>query len=221
MAPSASQGQLSRLLVAEREAAAAVRAAVTSGPRPLAVPLAELRQGLMAAGERWRGHHQSHLRRHLNHDPDVDGGSGDGDGNAILQQDPVLGPMLAAAVAAGVPEYVGLPLTASNLRVLLRQHPCREIRRIVYDRGLLPRLAAALQRLGALAAVRQQLAALQGYTSFSELSYSQTGLAIADAETVLQLLQDLAEGLRPAAEAEVRNSALCWLVVLIVLPHSC
>ncbi|GIL81760.1 hypothetical protein Vretifemale_10771 [Volvox reticuliferus] len=197
----------------ERDAAALVNAAVLTGQGPpLAISLEELSQALQAAhyskGGRRRGR-RGHIC--LQTSGSVDGGTaaagsdGAGTGGNALKEDPLLGPMLAAAAAAGVPASMGLPLTPANLRALLRHHPCGAVRRAVYEAGLLPRLAAALQHWGELAVVRRRLAALQGYSSFVELSYSRQGLAVADGETVLALLQDLAEALRPAAEAEVQE----------------
>ncbi|GLC56158.1 FRAS1- extracellular matrix protein 2 [Pleodorina starrii] len=211
-APSGTQERLSRLLVAEREAAAAVGAAVATGPGPpLALPLGELRRAL-----RWRrrcGGGSAEGAADRGRQAGQDDESGDGDdgsdeddgGDAALERDPVLGPMLAAAAAAGVPPAVGLPLTPAGLRALLRRHPCAAVRRAAYEAGLLPRLAAALRRLGALAAVRREVAGLQGYSSFSELSYNRAGLAVSDAGAVLGILQALAEALAPAAEAELRQ----------------
>ncbi|GFR48306.1 hypothetical protein Agub_g10186, partial [Astrephomene gubernaculifera] len=123
----------------------------------------------------------------------------------VLLCDPLLGPMLKAAAAAGVPWVgVGLPLTPANLRTILRYHPVSAVRQLSYELGLLPRLAAALQQLGEVAAVRQEMAAMLGYDSFTSYSYSRTGLAVADEDVVSELLQAVAQALGPAAEAEVR-----------------
>ncbi|GLI69853.1 hypothetical protein VaNZ11_014570 [Volvox africanus] len=200
----------------EREAAALVDAAVRTGQGPpLAISLEELSQALQAedyntADSSMRRGRRPH-RLDLQMSGSVDGGiaasgrDGAATGGNTVKEDRLLGPMLAAAAAAGVPPSVGLPLTPSNLRTLLRHHPCGALRRAVYEAGLLPRMAAALRHWGELAAVRRRLAALQGYSSFAELSYSREGLAVSDEGAVLALLQDLAEALRPAANAEVQR----------------
>ncbi|EFJ42770.1 hypothetical protein VOLCADRAFT_119303 [Volvox carteri f. nagariensis] len=174
-APSNLQLKLTRMLTAERDAAAAVDAAVLygPGPEPLALPLAQLCEALQA-GRRLRSPDHCHGSSELHSEPY----------DELLYQDPLLGPMLTAAAAAGVP---------------------RAVRAAVYEAGFLPRLAAALQRLGELAVVRQRLAALQGYCSFVDLSYSRAGLAVADGEAVLALLQDTAEVLSREAEEEVQQ----------------
>lgn len=94
--------------------------------------------------------------------------------------------MLRTALAAGVPHGL-LPLTPGNLRTMLTRHPSPAVRRAAYVCGLLPRLEAALERLEAVAAVRQDLAALVGYPSYA--AYGRAELAVPDEDAVSQLLQ--------------------------------
>ncbi|KXZ43578.1 hypothetical protein GPECTOR_86g371 [Gonium pectorale] len=263
-APSGTQQRLSRLLAAERDAVAAVRAAAAAGPRPLALPLEELRNALAegcpeagdvaAAAATPSREPAADTGGPVTAAPTTvgvgsslegagpgprtaagasgaavaagnssDGGSAEGDrggtrsggpesahrgaegaqGADPVTLDPLLRPLMAAAAAAGVPAAVGLPLTPPALQALLCRHPHAPLRRAVYEAGLLPRLAAALQALGEVAAVRRRTAAVLGYDSYSEYGYGGGGLAVVEGGVVMELLQELAEELRPAAEAEV------------------
>ncbi|KAG2449214.1 hypothetical protein HYH02_005961 [Chlamydomonas schloesseri] len=218
-APSGAQERLTRLLAAEREAVAAVSAAVARGPGRLAVPWAVLADALSTAhiGATGTNNTSTDAGDGANTSAAAStgtkpGGSGSAGGSpssspellVLLEQDPVLGPMTAAATAAGVPvQEAGLPLTPANLRTLLRRHPIRAVRRAAYEFGLVPRVEAAVGALGQVAAVRGQVAALMGFNSFADCSYSRAGLAVADADTVAELLQELAEALLPVAQKEM------------------
>ncbi|KAG2499748.1 hypothetical protein HYH03_002680 [Edaphochlamys debaryana] len=234
-APSKSQQRLSRLLAAEREAVAAVAEAVAAGPRgvPLGLPLDELAQALRghssgptppaATGPGTPSGPDAGLGsdpRDENCMPNTDDSSSSNDATGavssgvqsdmeVVSQDPLLGPLMAAMTAAGVPvaELGLLPLTPAALRSVLRRHPSAAVRQAAYVHGLTPRLDEALRQYGRVAAVRQEVAAVQGCGSFSEYSFGGGGggggLALADAEAVVELLTAVAEDLTPAARAEV------------------
>ncbi|KAG2436265.1 hypothetical protein HXX76_006576 [Chlamydomonas incerta] len=226
-APSGAQDRLTRLLAAEREAVAAVATAVALGPGRLAVPLPVLSAALST------GNHNtgSSSASAASSDNTTSNNSNSGNSRVLstdtatasshnsanaaasnpelseqMELDPLLGPMLAAARAAGVPvEATGLPLTPANLRNLLRRHPTPAVRRAAYEHGLVPRVEAAVGALGHVAAVRGQLAALMGFRSFADYSYSRAGLAVAGADAVTDLLQELADALLPVAHGEMEQ----------------
>ncbi|PNW87128.1 hypothetical protein CHLRE_02g110200v5 [Chlamydomonas reinhardtii] len=226
-APSGAQERLTRLLAAEREAVAAVATAVALGPGRLAVPLRVLSAALST------GTSDVNSCAASSHDRNCSSGSS-GAGSAVgakpagtaisssadtsaaatlspelmapIECDPLLGPMLAAAKAAGVPvEATGLPLTPANLRNLLRRHPASAVRRAAYEHGLVPRVEAAVGALGRVAEVRGQVAALMGFSSFVDYSYSRGGMAVAGADAVAELLQELVFALLPVAREEIEQ----------------
>lgn len=73
-----------------------------------------------------------------------------------------------AAAAAAAAEETDLVLSLSLVQQLLEQHPNPEVRRDVYEAGLLQQLDRLLAAWGQLAEVRRKIARMQGSSSYAD-----------------------------------------------------
>jgi Zn-dependent oligopeptidase len=108
-------------------------------------------------------------------------------------------PPAGAAAAAEAPAVVSL--TPALLYRMLTS-PDEQLRRDAYQRGVLPRCAALQDACRQLAAVREQLAALNEQDSYAQMMLGGSTLAQSP-QAVLAFLQELLAALRPAADAQL------------------
>ncbi|WIA15417.1 hypothetical protein OEZ85_002070 [Tetradesmus obliquus] len=90
------------------------------------------------------------------------------DRHETVQTGAAAGGAAVAAAAAAAAEETDLVLSLSLVQQLLEQHPNPEVRRDVYEAGLLQQLDRLLAAWGQLAEVRRKIARMQGGSSYAD-----------------------------------------------------